>query len=583
MQSGRAAMSLLPNFLALNRNKIVHEYNGARLNQINQRIIVIISRLDRCEDVELRWRGFEHVAELQIAGQEDGIFDQLPCTLELKIRGISIRGLLVRHYYDLTASSFQFYYKEPLPVTFVVPLDAYLSHIVDEDWLRLRLSAIETIETLSASGVSLSCQRWFQKTTKVTKNRPCSLEEAVDELFSLQNDTLLLQGPPGSGKSSALLAGVSKCCQRGDRVVIIAQNNCVLKNYETKLIEQFPGMNFMRFKSSSLRYINDDILERFGLKFCPNLIKTYQSLINDLKRVEKAQEWDNLRFQVEKLKYKIFVRVISRTKLFLCTPHQFAKFFERRAFPIDTVVIDEASCVKIENIWPIVSFQSIRQVWVAGDCHQLAPFSEKYSSEVSLLDILSATGIQSIYLKQVYRSDRRIFEWSQKYFYPYASARVLQPLILPKSGKQVDEVVLIQCPPNCYEDKIGQSFINIGEAECVLEYSKQFDKNNVILVVPYTAQIKQFKMRSQNSLRLVTADTIQGGESDIVLVSLVRRGQNIGFLKNPKRLNVIMTRAKRHVALFGDFVAYARDPVWRSFIDIYRNSLVNWNDIKTSF
>ena len=63
--------------------------------------------------------------------------------------------------------------------------------------------------------------------------------------------------------------------------------------------------------------------------------------------------------------------------------------------------------------------------------------------------------------------------------------------------------------------------------------------------------------RRASMLHIDTVDSMQGSEADIVLLSFVRCTNNIGFLANPRRLNVALTRAKRQLVLVGKWAALA--------------------------
>jgi superfamily I DNA and/or RNA helicase len=65
-----------------------------------------------------------------------------------------------------------------------------------------------------------------------------------------------------------------------------------------------------------------------------------------------------------------------------------------------------------------------------------------------------------------------------------------------------------------------------------------------------------------------TVNGFQGREKEVVLVSLVRsndRGE-VGFLDEPRRFNVALTRARRKAVVVGDADTVARGDVFRSFI-----------------
>ena len=58
-----------------------------------------------------------------------------------------------------------------------------------------------------------------------------------------------------------------------------------------------------------------------------------------------------------------------------------------------------------------------------------------------------------------------------------------------------------------------------------------------------------------------TIDGFQGQEKDVIIFSCVRSGKEVGFLREPKRLNVALTRAKHGLYIIGKVNTLKRDPL----------------------
>jgi superfamily I DNA and/or RNA helicase len=69
-------------------------------------------------------------------------------------------------------------------------------------------------------------------------------------------------------------------------------------------------------------------------------------------------------------------------------------------------------------------------------------------------------------------------------------------------------------------------------------------------------------------LEIQTIDSFQGQERDIVCISAVRSNDHgeIGFLKDYRRMNVAMTRAKKMLIVIGDSATLGADPFYEGFI-----------------
>jgi len=116
----------------------------------------------------------------------------------------------------------------------------------------------------------------------------------------------------------------------------------------------------------------------------------------------------------------------------------------------------------------------------------------------------------------------------------------------------------------------GHSFSNLDEAKLIISLLEQLQiyhsgnhaetlSRRVVVITFYSAQVELLKQLLRNrhddlsGVRVVTVDSVQGSESDIVILSFVRSNDSgsTGFLKNPNRLNVALTRAKHQLLCVG--------------------------------
>ncbi|CAD2091178.1 DNA replication ATP-dependent helicase/nuclease DNA2, putative [Plasmodium vinckei lentum] len=123
---------------------------------------------------------------------------------------------------------------------------------------------------------------------------------------------------------------------------------------------------------------------------------------------------------------------------------------------------------------------------------------------------------------------------------------------------------------------------NIGEAYFIyklIEYMIKRDKicpNDICVITPYSKQMNILRnifydnifnnknyINEYKKIEISTVDSFQGREKEIVIFSLVCSNyfKNIGFLKDYRRLNVAITRAKRHIVIVGNSNTISNDDV----------------------
>jgi len=108
----------------------------------------------------------------------------------------------------------------------------------------------------------------------------------------------------------------------------------------------------------------------------------------------------------------------------------------------------------------------------------------------------------------------------------------------------------------------------LGLVERIIEFH-QINPNRCVFISPYSAQITQAKSHFTNGLKISTIDAFQGQESSCVILSLVRsndQGQ-LGFLKEYRRMNVAMTRAKELLIVIGDSATLSNDAFYDAFLE----------------
>lgn len=144
------------------------------------------------------------------------------------------------------------------------------------------------------------------------------------------------------------------------------------------------------------------------------------------------------------------------------------------------------------------------------------------------------------------------------------------------------------------EQFVGESFgrINKGEAELTLhslqEYFKKIGKQRILdeqidvgVISPYRAQVqylrrlirkREFFKPYRRLISVNTVDGFQGQERDIILISMVRANETgqIGFLKDLRRMNVAITRARMKLIILGSAATLTKHLFYKRLFDYVR-------------
>jgi len=133
------------------------------------------------------------------------------------------------------------------------------------------------------------------------------------------------------------------------------------------------------------------------------------------------------------------------------------------------------------------------------------------------------------------------------------------------------------------------SYLNRAEASVCEQIVSAFLKAGVNppqigVITPYEGQ-RSFSvnlMRRTGSLRpelyeeieVASVDSFQGREKDIIILSCVRSNehQGIGFLNDPRRLNVALTRAKYGLVILGNPKVLSKQPLWNSLLTYFKTN-----------
>jgi superfamily I DNA and/or RNA helicase len=190
-----------------------------------------------------------------------------------------------------------------------------------------------------------------------------------------------------------------------------------------------------------------------------------------------------------------------------------------------------------------------------------------------------------------YRMNEEIMRFSSDWFYggkvqtaPQIKYRGILDYDLPMVWVDTSDL-------DIHEEFVGESFgrINKIEAELTLNELKKYftkigktrileERIDVGIISPYRAQVQylrrlikknEFYKPYRHLISVNTVDGFQGQERDIIVISLVRSNDEgqIGFLRDLRRMNVAITRARMKLIILGDAKTMTRHPFYKKLFE----------------
>ncbi|NJE05748.1 IGHMBP2 family helicase [Thermococcus sp. M36] len=262
----------------------------------------------------------------------------------------------------------------------------------------------------------------------------------------------------------------------------------------------------------------------------------------------------------------------------------------------DVAVIDEATQATIPSV--LIPINRAGRFVLAGDHRQLPPtiLSEKAKglSRTLFEGLIERYPEKSEMLTVQYRMNKRLMEFPSGEFYggrieAHESVRNITLSDLgvsePSFGGPWDAVlkpenVLVFIDTSKREDRFerqrygSESRENPLEAGLVKETVERLLKMGVKpewigVITPYDDQRDLISSLLPEEVEVKTVDGYQGREKEVIVLSFVRsnRRGELGFLKDLRRLNVSLTRAKRKLILIGDSSTLSAHPTYKRLVE----------------
>ena len=469
----------------------------------------------------------------------------------------------------------------------------------------------------------------------IDENLNESQKNAIENALSCEN-FFLIHGPFGTGKTRTLVELISQETRQNHKVLATAESNAAVDNILERLMEN-KKLNLTRLGhpqrvskhniTQTLAYkvenhklnkkINkihkkiDNLIEKRKVYTKPTPqyrrgFGDYDILYNASKGkggrgisaekmksmaqwIEYNQQIDELHDDIKRIENKMIRDIIETSDVILSTNSSAAlESISRTKF--DVAIIDEASQATIPSV--LIPIAKAHRFILAGDHKQLPPtiISDKAQKLEKTLfeELIKIYPFKSQLLDVQYRMNSLLMKFPNAEFYNNNL----------KSDSSVDDITINDIltttekeDPMLFVDtssvdedgerhlKDSKSIINEIEAEIAIKLANDYLKiglteDDIGIISPYADQVKI--IQEKTPVEVKTVDGFQGREKEIIIISTVRSNENgnIGFLRDLRRLNVAITRAKRKLIIIGNINTLKTNPTYARLIEFAKDNNV---------
>lgn len=418
----------------------------------------------------------------------------------------------------------------------------------------------------------------------------------------------LIHGPPGTGKTRTLIEAIRQAVARGEGVLATAASNTAVDNLAERLAAA--GVRVVRLGHPArvaevvMPRTLDALLEsteawrltRRWVIEAAQLRRTIQSrsargnLSRDERRTLNQEAWRLNRDARDQLRAAEST-ILDQAEV-ICATAAGADAYVLAGRRFDLIAMDEAT--QAPDPMALVALARGRRAVLAGDPCQLPPTVIDESAAraglgVTLFERLQARlGADFANLLTVQRrmaAELMAFPSAAL----YGGRLTADPTVADHRLEQLSGVSAdpLRPGPLCFIDTAGKgydesrttddpSLSNPGQAaRTAREVRRLLGRGlaaaDLAVITPYDAQARALRasLLDVAGLEIGTVDGFQGREKEAVIVDLVRSNEagELGFLRDVRRMNVALTRARRFLLVVGDSATLGRHPFYAAFLE----------------
>lgn len=476
----------------------------------------------------------------------------------------------------------------------------------DETTYQLMFSALRAVQ--SAKGDRTSFLRDLLLSKQTAEYRPLtpmkfpwlneSQEKAVNKVLCAR-EVAIVHGPPGTGKTTTLVEAICETLNRENQILVCAQSNMAVDWICEQLSDR--GVSVLRIGNPSR--VTDKMLgftyeRRFESHPLYSDLWSVRQAIRNLhgqarnngNRREIRSKIASLRDRATNLELTIRHDLFDQCRIVASTLTGAAhRLLEGIRF--QSLFIDEAAQALEAACW--IAIQKADRVIFAGDHCQLPPTIKNVEAAnkglaETLMEQVAVNKPECVSLLNLqYRMHETIVKFPSEWF--YGGQLMTSPSVRHRNILEYDApLVWLDTQGLGFEEEITNDQsgrYNEGEAIFIIRQLEQYieklsvqrvkeERIDFGLISPYKSQVQRLRKKVRfspllkqvrSAITVNTIDGFQGQERDVILISLVRANDdgNIGFLRELRRMNVAITRAKMKLIIVGDSETLTRHAFYK--------------------